>query len=49
MDKNIKIQNRNFIEEIFQYSEESKELKFKYSEELNELIPIFKENSKRFF
>ena len=45
MDKNIKIQNRNFIEEIFQYSEESKELKFKYSEELNELIPIFKENS----
>ena len=45
MDKNIKIQNRKFIEEIFQYSEESKELKFKYSEELNELIPIFKENS----
>ena len=31
---NIRIQNRKFIEEIF-----------KYSEELNELIPIFKENS----
>ena len=33
---NIRIQNRKFIEEIF-----------KYSEELNELIPIFKENSNK--
>ena len=31
---NLRIENRKFIEEIFKYSEES-----------NELIPIFKENS----